>query len=217
MLCESSPSSSLIFAQTATNTCNSVTADYHAGVNVSASQLGPNWFFNGIPIFSEAGRQWVSTRTDQDVTWADFCIPVMDSIPLSALPPSFSQEICDLPDQDETREILSDFFRSSFRLTFPVLNQVLFETTMETAYEPVDRDMSSSTQTAARACVFGALSIATRLKSPRQSARSINADVCAAKANFLLMYLTGNISLETLQTILLLVSPDSTVARPRSF
>lgn len=216
VLSESSPSS-LIFAQPATNTCNSATADNHAGVNVSANQLGPNWFFNGIPIFSEAGRQWVSTRTDQDVAWADFCIPIMDSSPFSAVPPSFSQEICDLPDQDATREILSDFFRSSFRLTFPVLNQVLFETTMETAYETVDRNMSSATQAAARACVFGALSIALRLNAPHQSAPSIDADVCAANANFLLMHLTGDISLETLQTILLLVSPDSTVARPRSF
>ncbi|KAJ6038498.1 hypothetical protein N7499_004405, partial [Penicillium canescens] len=204
VLSESSPSSSLVFAQAATNTCNSATADYHTAADVSASQLGPNWFFNGIPIFSEAGCRWVSTRTDQDVTWTDICIPIMDFSPLSALPPSFSQEICDLPDQDATREILSDFFRSSFRLTFPVLNRVLFETTMETAYKPADRNMFSSTQTAARACVFGTLSIATRLKRPHQSARPIDADLCAAKANFLLMYLIGDISLETLQTILLL-------------
>lgn len=216
VLSKSSPSSSLISAQTATNSCNSTTADYH-GVNVSASQLGPNWFFNGIPIFSEAGRQWLSTRTDQDVTWAGFCTPIMDSPPLSVLPPSFSQDSCDLPDQDTTREILSGFFRSSFRLTFPVLDQALFETTMETAYGPVDRDVFSSTQAAAKACVLGALSIATRLKTPHQSTRSIDADLCAVKANFLLMYLTGDTSLETLQTILLLVSLGSTVPRPRSF
>jgi hypothetical protein len=112
---------------------------------------------------------------------------------------------------------MSAFFRSSFRLTFPVLDQVLFETTIQSAYEPVDRNLTSPTQAAAMACVLGALSIATRLNAPQQSTPSIDAEVCSAKANSLLMHLTGDISLETLQAILLLVSPDSDVARTRSF
>lgn len=215
ILSESSPSSS-IFAPTATNTCNSAPANYDSGINVSANPLGPNWFFNGMPIFSEAGRQWVSTRTDQDVTWAEFCIP-MHSSSVSTLPPSFSQAECNLPEQDAAREIMSAFFQSSFRLTFPVLDQVLFETTMETAYEPVDRTLTSSTQAAAMACVLGALSIATRLNAPQQSTASIDAEVCSVNANSLLMHLTGDISLETLQAMLLMVSPDSNVARTSPF
>lgn len=211
-----SSSPSLVFSQTAKNTHQSATADYDAGVNGSAYQLGPNWFFNGMPIFSEVGRQWVSKKTDQDITWAEVCIPMMEPSTLSALPSSFSQEDCDLPNQDATREILKGFFWSSFRLTFPVLDEVLFETTMQTAYEPVDTNRISLTEAAARACVLAALSIAICLNTSHQSTYSIDADVCAAKANSLLLRFTGEISLETLQTILLLVSPNFAVARPCS-
>lgn len=195
-----------IFAQKPTHAGDSAAADYHAAVNVSANQLGPNWFFNGVPIFSEEGRHWASTRTGQAITWADFCIPMMDSSPFSALHPSFSQELPEIPDQNATREVLNGYFRSSFRLTFPVLDQVLFDTTMETAYKPVGRIVSSPTQVAARACVLSALSIASRLNAPRQTRFPMDAGECAAKAHFLLMHLIGNISLETLQTGLIFVS-----------
>jgi hypothetical protein len=178
---------------------------YPREVTVSANQLGPNWFFNGIPISSEAGRQWISTRTGQSATQVEFSIPIKISSPFSALQPSFSQEACELPDKDSTREILDVFFRSSFRLGFPVLDKVLFETTMETAYEPMDRMLFSSTQISARACVLSALSIASRLNASRQIPLSMDADMCAAKAYCLLMHITGDMSLETLQTALILV------------
>ncbi|KAJ5295538.1 hypothetical protein N7508_010359 [Penicillium antarcticum] len=196
-LSDSSPSS-LVFTPPAINTYHYATADHDAGINVSANQLGPNWFFNGMAIFSEEGRQWLSRRTDQDIKWAEFCIPV-DFSSFSAFP----QE-CDLPDQDATRETMSVFFRSSFKLTFPVLDEVLFETSMQAAYKPVNPHLISPTQAAARACVLGALSIATRLNATKQSNYSIDADLCSSKADSLLTHLYGDISLDTLQAILLL-------------
>lgn len=194
------------FAQTSTDSCGYPIHGYPCEVTVSANQLGPNWFFNGIPISSEAGRQWISTRTGQTATWADFSIPIKISSPFSALQSSFSQEVCELPDKDSTREILNAFFRSSLRLEFPVLDQVLFEKTLETAYEPMDRMLFSPTQISARACVLSALSIASRLTASRQIPLSIDPDMCAAKAHCLLNHITGDISLATLQTALILVS-----------
>lgn len=161
---------------------------------------------------SEAGRRWVSTRTAQEVTWADFSIPIMESSPHSALQPFFSPELCELPDEDATREIISAFFRSPFRLRFPVLDEILFETTMETAYGPADGPLPSPIQVSARACVLSALSIAPRVNASRQISRSVDVDLCAAKAHYLLLHIAKDISLSTLQTALVLVSPGYIVA-----
>ena len=198
--------------QTPAYPCDYLAEDYKAKANRSATQWGPNWYFNGIPMCSEAGRRWVSTRTAQTITWADFSIPILESSPPSTLQPSFSPELCELPDKDATREVISAFFRSRFRLRFPVLDEILFETTMETAYGPADGPLSSPIQVSARACVLSALSIASRVNPSRQISRSTDVDLCATKAHYLLLHIAQDISLSTLQTALVLVSPGCIVA-----
>lgn len=205
-------SGSSLCAKTPANPCGYLAEEYATKGNRPAIQWGPNWYFNGIPMASEAGRRWVSTRTAQAVTWADFSIPIMQSSTPSALQPSFSPELCELPDKHATREIISAFFRSRFTLRFPVLDEILFETTIETAYGPADGPLSSPRQVSARACVLSALSIASRVNSSRQISRSMDMDLCAAKAHYLLLHIAKDISLSTLQTALVLVSPGSIVA-----
>lgn len=184
---------------------------YSRDIAIPANQLGPNWFFNGIPISSEAGYQWISTRTGQTATSVDFSIPFKESSPvsLSVLSPTLLQETCELPSKDTARETLSAFFRSSSRLVFPVLDEFLFKATIETAYELLDR-MRFSTQIPARACVLSALSIAPRTKASTQLPLSIDPDMCTAKAHALLLHIAGDNSLATLQTALILVGPIRT-------
>ncbi|KAJ5746001.1 hypothetical protein N7520_011183 [Penicillium odoratum] len=186
------------------NSCGYLSKDCKAKDHRSATQWGPNWYFNGISMSSEAGRRWVSTRTGQAVTWADFSIPIIESSPPSALQPPFSPELCELPDRDVTREIISAFFRSGFILRFPVLDDILFETTMETAYGPANGPLSSPIQVSARACVLSALSIASRVNPSRQISRSMDVDLYAAKAHYLLLHIVEDTSLSTLQTALVL-------------
>lgn len=83
---------------------------------------------------------------------------------------------------------------------------------METAYGPVDGPLSSPIQVSARACVLSALSIAPRFNAPMQISLSMDADLCAAKAHCLLLHIAKDISLSTLQTALVLVSPGCIVA-----
>ncbi|KAJ5995565.1 hypothetical protein N7481_002542 [Penicillium waksmanii] len=195
---------SCLSSSIAINTCNSVAADDSAGVDVSAYQFGPNWFFNGIPIFSEEGIKWLSTRTDQNVNWAEFLIPMTDPSPLSLI--ESPGEICHLPDQDETRRTLNGLFESPFRLTFPVIDESLFESTMQIAYDPVDKNMASATQLAARACILAALSITASSIESHQRTQNIDAEMCAAKAQIILVNLAETTNLDTLQAIILLVS-----------
>ncbi|RJE24736.1 hypothetical protein PHISCL_02945 [Aspergillus sclerotialis] len=200
-------------AQAPTHSSGNHTKGYPRDVTIPANQLGPNWFFNGIPISSEAGYQWISTRTGQTTTSVDFSIPIKQSSPfsLSGLPPPFFQEACELPRKDTAREILSAFFRSSTRLMFLVLDEFLFAMTLETAYESLD-EMPLSAQLPARACVLSALSIAPRSKASTQLPLFIDADMCAAKAHALLMHIAGDNSLATLQTALILVGSIRTLS-----
>lgn len=194
---------SFLSSSIVTNTCSPVTADDSVGVDVSACQLGPNWFFNGIPIFSEKGIKWLSTRTDQNVKRDEFLIPVTDPSPLSLI--KSPEEIYQLPDQDETRRTLNAFFESPFRLKFPVIDESLFKSTMQVAYDPVDRNMASAIQLAARACVLAVLSITAWSTESHHNTQNIDTEMCAAKAQIILVNLTENISLDTLQAIILLV------------
>lgn len=195
---------SFLSSSIATKTCGLALVDECSRLDMSAYQLGPNWFFNGIPMFSEEGIRWLSTRTDQNVKLADFLVPIADLNPLSLIE-SFS-EICHMPDQDETRRALDGIFKSPSRLTFPVLDKDSLETTMHIAYEPLNEDTKLTTQLAARACVLASLSITAWPNASHKSYRNIDPEICAAKAEILLVNLTENISLDTLQAIILLVS-----------
>ncbi|KAJ5083331.1 hypothetical protein N7456_012758 [Penicillium angulare] len=190
--------------QASTTPSGHPTSDRSRKDTTLVNQLGPNWFFNGIPISSEGGHQWISSRTDQPAEWIELSIPINTSPPLSKLPPYSLQEACELPDKDSTRKILNFFFRSSPRLMFPVLDEVLFESTIETAYAPSDKAAYSPSQIAARSCVFSALSIASHLDMSGQMPVSLDADTCADKAHYLLTHITGDGSLETLQTAIML-------------
>ncbi|KAJ5256761.1 hypothetical protein N7478_012865 [Penicillium angulare] len=193
-------------AQASTTSSGHPNSEHSREDTTLAKQLGPNWFFNGIPISSKAGHQWISTRTDQPAEWIEFIIPIKTSSPISTFQPYSIQQACELPDKDSTREILNAFFKSSPRLSFPVLDKVLFQSTIETAYASSNKMTSSSSQIAARSCVFSALSIVSHLDMSRQIPASMDADVCADKAHYLLTHITGDNSLETLQTAIMLVS-----------
>lgn len=189
-----------------TNDFISPTNSDSAKNSVSVSQLGPNWYFEGISISSEAGFQWISTKTGQPVTGTEFNIPDLKPSFSTAFRPSISPKLCELPEQEVTRRILTAFFGSSFRLEFPVLKQDLFEKTIEIAYGPVDEKLISPGQNSARACVLSAISFASCQHTRGQIPPSVDVEACAAEAHRLILNITGDMGLDTLQTALLLVS-----------
>lgn len=180
----------------------STTAEQHE-VTRFANQLGPNWFFNGMPICSEAGRQWMSTRTNQNVSLDDFSFPNIE-VSSRDLRSCHQSGFVELPLESDTREILSVYFRSSFRLAFPILDPDLLEQTIQTAYSSTAKSMSSTMHTQARACILAAVSILPGLDTSRQSS-PIDPNLGAVKANSLLMQTASEPSLENLQTIIFLV------------
>ncbi|KAJ5890967.1 uncharacterized protein N7473_007195 [Penicillium subrubescens] len=191
------------FTQTPTGSYDHPAKEDPGRNHKSARQWGPNWYFNGIPMSTEEGREWLSKRTGQPVSWADFSIPIKQS-GASTLHQSFSQASCELPEKEVTQEIVNVFFKSSFRLAFPVLGEVLFQTTIETAYEHMEENLCTPMQVSARACVLSMLAIAPHLDISRQISLPIDADSCAAKAHWLLLQIADDVSVSTLQTAIIL-------------
>lgn len=172
----------------------------------AAKHLGPHWFFNGVPIFSDEGQRWVSSQTGQHVKWSGFRIPVYRSTPLSVFGPDESDSgLLDLIDQITVRQFLGPFFSTKTPLGFPVIDPVLFETTLDTAYEILDDPLSSPTHIAARACVLAAISISSRMKIPGASPSPLEPARSAIKARRLISLNPGFMSFDTLTTVLVLV------------
>lgn len=179
--------------------------------------MGLNWFFNGIPIFSEQGCQWVSQRTGQGVEVAKLLDrglsnrdPAWHMPPESSRNLPFCLERCGLPDKDTVANIFAVYFKSAFRLVFPVLHRTLFEETLELAYETVDTGalLSSPKHISARACVLSAMSVVSRLKETRSVSHTVNPVECMRHAKYLVLCNTGDASLVTLQAILMMVRPS---------
>lgn len=181
----------------------STTAEPEHELTIFANQLGPNWFFNGMPICSEAGRQWMSTRTNQNVSLNDFSFPNIE-VTSQDLRSCHQPGFVELPLESATREILNVYFRSSFRLAFPILDPDLLEQTIQTAYSPTAKSMPLNMHTQAKACILAVVSIISGLDTSRQSS-PIDPNLGAVKANSLLMQTASDPSLENLQTILSLV------------
>lgn len=173
----------------------------------AAKYLGPHWFFNGVPIFSDEGQRWVSLKTGQQVRWSEFRVPIHRPTSLSVLHLDESDSgLLELIDQNAAKRVLEPFFTTYAQRVFPVIDPVLFETTLDTAYEILDDPLSSPTHIAARACVLGALSIAGHMKIPGLSPSLLDPERFAIKAQHLLSLIPGYMSFDTLITVLILVS-----------
>lgn len=164
-----------------------------------------------MPIFSEAGRQWISTRTDQDIAWDDLCIPTID-FPYPKIPQVVDCEEFFVPSEKSVCLLVMKFyFESSFRLAFPVLDQVLFDSTVQAAFEG---ESSSPRTVKARACVLAALSIAGRRAAfeirdtdtgDENSDKKHYVEAHQATAHLLLLDISEEISLDALQATIILV------------
>lgn len=173
----------------------------------AAKYLGPHWFFNGVPIFSDEGQRWVSIQTGQQVKWSEFRFPIYRPTSLSI--DESDSSLLDLIDQTTAKRVLEPFFNTYAPNVFPVIDPVLFETTLDTAYETLDDPPSSPTHIAARACVLAAISIAGRMKIPGGSPSPLEPERSAIKSQRLLSLIPGYMSLETLITVLILVGQPS--------
>ncbi|KAJ5703466.1 hypothetical protein N7493_011855 [Penicillium malachiteum] len=200
------PSVPSVSAETPTENPPGSISDQHVKVSRSSSQLGPNWFFNKMPITSEAGCRWLAARTGQDISGNEFDIPGF-KVPPSSILSSSLQNTCELPNQDLLRTMLEKIFNPEFEFgrEFPILNQASIEKTIETAYTPVDGNGISSVQLSARTCLLCAISfLSTHIELRVMLGGVIDLEHCTSEAQRLFFFIQGDTSLETLQAALFL-------------
>lgn len=162
-----------------------------------------------MPILSEKGQKWVSSRTGQDVTFSRF--RSSPSKPLSASLPALStsqscissNQLYELPSRETLQKLVDIFFSSPFWLVFPVLDRVLFEDSIIIAYESTGEPPSIN-QITAKCCIFAFCSIVC-LYQGGVDIPDIDSDTCAVQAHFLLADVMENTSIVTLQAIFMLV------------
>lgn len=172
----------------------------------AARHLGPHWFFNGVPMFSDEGQQWVSSTTGQQVQWSDIRFPMYRPTSLGTVHlHEGDSSLLDLIDRSTAQRIMGSFFSTYAAVAFPVIDSILFEITIETVYEILDDPLSSPKHVAVRACLLAALSVASRVGTTGTIISSADTERFAVKAQRLLTLHPGYTNLETLITVLLLV------------
>ncbi|KAI5464261.1 hypothetical protein BGZ63DRAFT_439435 [Mariannaea sp. PMI_226] len=176
-------------------------------IHYGGCHLGQISSHNGMPILSEEGQKWVSARTGEDVSFSRFHLSFQERRLAPALSSGFSytspNELYELPERYVVEAAMEAFFGSPFRLVFPVIDRVLFEETVNLAYEdwasPPSQDHIS-----AKGSVLAFLSIMCLFQGKVQSLSTVNGEAYAAKAYHLLSDVFEDASIVSLQTVFML-------------
>ncbi|KAH7111030.1 hypothetical protein B0J13DRAFT_516379 [Dactylonectria estremocensis] len=177
-------------------------------IHYAGHHLGQISSHNGMPVLSDEGQNWISSRTGEDVSFGRFHHGFQNRILPPALSPSHfyrsESEPHELPERSLVELVLDVFCTSAFRLVFPVIDRVLFEETMALAYEPCDGPPSLE-RISAKGCVLAFVSIMVMFPGgQRELLPSIDGDACAVKAHYLLSGVFEDSSLLSLQTVFML-------------
>ena len=177
---------------------------------LSRCQLGNNWYFKGVGIFSSRGRQWIAEGAGQRVFLENFDIfrsPISTQSGLDPITTTTTRRPRKLPPMNTCRYLLELFFKSAISMIFPVLHRDLLEGTISRAYEsPIT---GSPHQASAEACIWAVLAFVSRAEEAQQFITILDSDECAQEARHLLVATNGAANLDNLEATILLVRQDS--------
>lgn len=171
---------------------------------------------NGIPIFSDNGKELIRSRTGQEAVFPSLLLngprghdprrlhqSVFSGFRLGAM----QHPVVDfsLPDRQVVNEYLHFFRTSFFKLEFPVVDPLLFHETVDIAYQSFEGPEPPEA-VCAKACVFAFLSVISLLGNDRQTTFSpVDGDTFGTKTEYFLPLLLQDVNLTVLQTVLMLV------------
>ncbi|KAF4462896.1 hypothetical protein FALBO_10289 [Fusarium albosuccineum] len=170
---------------------------------LSRCQIGNNWYFKGIGILSERGRQWISDGAGERVFLDNFDI---FSNPLGTAPPlgpaTCPERPRTLPSKVTCRHLVEVFFKSKTSIVFAILERSLFEGTIARAYGDEAADLGR--RTSAEACLWAMIAVVVRTTDAQQLGLTLEPDDYVHEASRLLTIINGNTNLDSLQGTLLL-------------
>lgn len=194
-------------------------ASQHTGAHLTSLSIGEDtvtcipfeqyWYCRGLSLLSERGRRYICSKTGQDRDFRSSGVthPRSSLLGLTCLQIPVDQGLWRLPLEEHLRKLSEAFFSSPFQLVFPILDRALFNRTIELAYEPVNGITIS--HASSKACVLAAYSMFCRLNGSQEMVSSGDGDMYATKAQCILAHIPGEISLTSLETVIMLVSMAS--------
>ncbi|KAF4497363.1 transcriptional activator Mut3p [Fusarium agapanthi] len=172
---------------------------------------------NGLPLLSEEGRQWITSKTGHEVVLNHGSIDHTN--PSQSPAPHVYRDqraLYELPDRSITEKAFDAFIHSSFSLVFPVVERVLFKDTIELAYQPYTGDVPSLEHLSAKVGVLAFLSTIVLFQDTFSEVISIDTDLCATKARYLLTDILEIASINNLQIVFMLNMHEIFSGRLRS-
>ncbi|KAF5701075.1 Mut3p-like transcriptional activator [Fusarium globosum] len=172
---------------------------------------------NGLPLLSEEGRQWIISKTGHEVILnpgaTDHSKPSQSPAPHVY---HDQRDLYELPDRSITEKAFDAFIHSSFSLVFPIVERVLFKDTIELAYQPYTGDGPSLEHLSAKVGVLAFLSTIVLFQETFAASPTIDTDLCATKARYLLTDVLEIASINNLQIVFMLNMHEIFSGRLRS-
>lgn len=167
----------------------------------SNSPFGLLFSPNGFPYFTPHCEQWIHSKSGE---WPRFHEFNSDE---EIFPPAYSKvtaAVNALPRRSTLTALVREFFRCGFSRCFPFVDRILFEETTTLAYR-MPRSGGTRSQMSARACVFAFSAIVCTKFPHAEGADAVDGDACMQEAELILTRISGDASITTLQTLLMLV------------
>ncbi|KAI0549059.1 hypothetical protein F4679DRAFT_548075 [Xylaria curta] len=169
--------------------------------------LAQYWYSRGIPLLSGRGHQYIYLKTGQNLAVQKLQVASYQSkLQYLSIPVCYSnREIWrELPPKETVQKSALVFFQTPFWRDFPILDNILFQITIDEAYSVIDGKPSPS-QAQSIACVFAMLSISDLPELPRKALSIRDNDIYANKAQCILGHMiTAGTTVIGLQTVLAL-------------
>ncbi|KAJ5046599.1 uncharacterized protein L3040_003838 [Drepanopeziza brunnea f. sp. 'multigermtubi'] len=169
------------------------TEHHRSPVTLSPAESSRGWAWAESPLLATDSRDWIRRWAGESAI-LDLLSPIPSGGPPWQIDPpprhprlTTSENLTELPEK-KIAELYLQLFRSTpFRLVFPIVDTVLFQDTINSAYT---RDGNSAISSA---CVFAFLSIMSHMPWGPRSSGVFDGDACARQADSLM----GLTSLET--------------------
>ncbi|KPM39197.1 hypothetical protein AK830_g7330 [Neonectria ditissima] len=186
-------------------------AQSNGQIYFSGLQLGTVDSRSGMPSLSRVGIDWIFKATGQSPSFeylsnggSDFAVTSKNQ-PASSrkelrVSPSQKPE---LPKRSMVESLLQIFLESDLPLVFPIIDQVLFGDTLNTAYG-LENEGDPTQRLAAKACVFAFACFVGVYLGDTDLGSSIDVDSYASESNILVSSILEEPSLTMLQTMLML-------------
>ncbi|PYI07240.1 hypothetical protein BO78DRAFT_406725 [Aspergillus sclerotiicarbonarius CBS 121057] len=171
-----------------------------SNLHVAGHALGNLCTFNGLPFFSPTGRQWIKTRTGEEVNLAHMSPwpSTSSQVTSTGVPHSVA-----LPEKETVVQLLGEWRDSVFSKLFPFINRELLESTIRAAYHD-EITVSSPGADSARACIHAFTALCLSSSTPHGHQVMHAEDHVLAAYKLLPGLLLESVTLDGLQTVLML-------------